>query len=60
MMQTRDQAAQLLGACGQPDGTGNVQTLSDLVEEVVADLAPVTVLVVLDLRHHTPRWIMGT
>jgi hypothetical protein len=55
MMQTHDRATQLLGACGQPDGAGNVQTLSDLVEEVIADLAPVTVLVVLDLRHHTPQ-----
>jgi hypothetical protein len=59
MMQTRDRATQLLGACGQPDGTGNVHTFSDLVEEDVANLAPVAVLVVLELRHHMPQFIVG-
>jgi hypothetical protein len=53
MVQTSDWAAQLLGACGKQDDAGNIQTLSDSVEEVIADLAPVTVMVVLDLHHDT-------
>jgi len=57
IVQTDDLAVEVLGACCRPDGGGNVQTLGDLVEEVVVDLAPVAVLLDATRIRHSVGWV---
>ena len=56
---TGDLAVEVLGACGHPDGAGNVQTNSDFVEDLVDDLAPVAVSPVVPRISHRVRMDWG-
>lgn len=54
-----DLTEELLEACGQPDGAGEVQTHSDSVQEVVDDLGPVAIPPVEPPIRHRVRMDWG-
>ena len=53
-----DMVVQRLGACGQPDGAGNVQTPSDEGEDVGGELPPAVRQVIARCRHRV-NYVIG-